>query len=133
MSETNEAIALFHQGMTLFGQGIAILEHVAGKKMPVFSARELARIARVGEIAHLHLTALETSGELTLAESREIRRQHGGAKMRSTANLFGRKASGAILYRLVDYGTKPGGRQQVRLTSEGERIAKAYRTLYGVD
>src|SRR6266581_1888358 len=123
---------LFRQGMTLFGQGMALLQRGAGRKAPAFSARDLARIGRVGEMAHLHLAALERSGAVTVAESREIRRQHVGAKMRSTANLFGTKGSGAILYRAVEHGTKVRGGQRVRLTSEGERIARAYRTLHEI-
>jgi hypothetical protein len=88
-------------------------------------------VAKLGRIAHLHLKALEEGGHLTLGESREIRRQHLGPKVQSTANLFGKKDSGAILYRKVPFGQRPKDTDAILLTKEGRRLAREYRRLQG--
>ena len=68
---------------------------------------------------------------MTLGESREIRRHHLGPKVQSTANLFGTKDSGAILYRKVPFGQRPKDTDPIDLTKEGRRLAKEYRRLKG--
>jgi hypothetical protein len=123
--------AKFEHGLALVRQGLAILEK-SSKGEPVGSMVMSPRVAKLGRIAHLHLTALEEGhGRLTLGQSREIRRHHLGAKVRSTANLFGTKDSGAILYREAPAGQRPKDTDPIRLTKEGESLAREYRRLQG--
>jgi hypothetical protein len=87
------------------------------------------RVEKVGRFAHLHLLHLESTGSLTIEDSRKIRRDLSPTtyKMRSTANLFGRSESKAIFYRDVPFGTPVSPDQPVKLTDEGLQIAKAWR------
>jgi len=123
--------AKFEHGLALIRQGLAILEK-SSKGEPVGSMVMSPRVAKLGRIAHLHLKALEDGhGQLTLGQSREIRRHTLGPKVRSTANLFGARDSGAILYRRAPAGQRPRDTDAIRLTREGERLAKEYRRLQG--
>ncbi len=123
--------AKFEHGLALIRQGLAIIEK-SSKGEPVGSMVMSPRVAKIGRIAHLHLKALEEGGgHMTLGQSREIRRQHSGAKVRSTANLFGKRGSGAILYRKGPAGQRPRDTDPIRLTKEGERLAREYRRLQG--
>jgi hypothetical protein len=91
------------------------------------------RVEKVGKVAHLHLEYMEQhGGSMTLGESRALRKQHYGKDVRSTANLFGRKGSGAILYRQVDYRTRLQDCQVVLLTEEGRQLAMSYRKAHGI-
>jgi len=121
--------AKFEHGLALIRQGLAILEK-SSKGEPVGSMVMSPRVAKLGRIAHLHLKALEEGGgHMTLGQSREIRRHHWGPEVRSTANLFGAKDSGAILYRRAPAGQRPKDTDPIRLTKEGESLAKEYRRL----
>ena len=122
--------AKFEHGLALIRQGLAILER-SSKGEPVGSMVMSPRVAKLGRIAHLHLKALEDGGHLTLGQSREIRRHHLDSKVRSTANLFGTKDSGAILYRKAPAGQRPKDTDPIRLTKEGVRLAREYRRLEG--
>lgn len=123
--------AKFEHGLALIRQGLAILEK-SSKGEPVGSMVMSPRVAKLGRIAHLHLKALEDGGgHMTLGQSREIRRRHLGPTVRSTANLFGTKDSGAILYRKGPAGQRPRDTDPIRLTREGERLAGEYRRLQG--
>jgi hypothetical protein len=123
--------AKFEHGLALIRQGLAILEK-SSKGEPVGGLVMSPRVAKLGRIAHLHLKALEDGGgQLTLGQSREIRRHHLGPKVGSTANLFGTRDSGAILYRKGPGGQRPRDTDPIRLTKEGERLAKEYRRLQG--
>jgi len=123
--------AKFDHGLALIRQGLAILEK-ASKGEPVGSMIMSPRIAKLGRIAHLHLKALEEGGgRLTLGQSREIRRHNLGSKVQSTANLFGTKDSGAILYRKAPPGQRPKDTDPIQLTREGRRLAREYRRLQG--
>lgn len=125
--------ALLHQAVALVHQAIVLLEdHQDDADAPSPpSPAELARIEKVGKIAHLHLAFMEAhDGTMTVADSRDLRRKHYGDKMRATANLFGKKGEKAIMFRLVDYGTRTKPDQKVCLTEEGERLAQAYRQLH---
>jgi hypothetical protein len=123
--------AKFEHGLALIRQGLAILEK-SSKGEPVGSMVMSPRVAKLGRIAHLHLKAIEDGGgHMTLGQSREIRRQHWGSQVRSTANLFGTKDSGAILYRKGPVGQRPRDTDPIRLTKEGERLATEYRRLQG--
>lgn len=126
---TAQAVALLHQAIALL-EGDQADEVDAPPPDPV----ELVRIEKVGKMAHLHLAFMEAhDGTMTVADSRELRREHYGVKMRSTANLFGKKDEGAIMYRPVPHGTRTKPGQEVRLTEEGARLAQAYRRLHGID
>jgi hypothetical protein len=121
--------AKFEHGLALIRQGLAILEK-SSKGEPVGSMVMSPRVAKLGRIAHLHLKALEDGGgHMTLGQSREIRRHQWGPEVRSTANLFGAKDSGAILYRSAPAGQRPKDTDPIRLTKEGESLAKEYRRL----
>jgi hypothetical protein len=121
--------AKFEHGLALIHQGLAILEK-SGRGEPVGSMVMSPRVAKLGRIAHLHLKAFEDGGgRLTLGQSREIRRHQLGPEVRSTANLFGTKDSGAILYRKAPAGQRPRDTDPIRLTKEGERLAREYRRL----
>ena len=123
--------AKFEHGLALIRQGLAILEK-SSKGEPVGNMIMSPRVAKLGRVAHLHLTALEEGGgRLTLGESREIRRHQMGPKVQSTANLFGAKDSGAILYRKAAPGHRPKDTDPIQLTKEGRRLAKEYRRLQG--
>jgi hypothetical protein len=50
--------------------------------------------------------------------------------VRSTANLFGTKGSGALFHRTTPYGTKRDDNQEIKLTEEGVRIAKLWKELH---
>ncbi len=121
--------AKFEHGLALIRQGLAILEK-SSKGEPVRTMVMSPRVAKLGRIAHLHLKALEDGGgHMTLGQSREIRRHQWGPEVRSTANLFGAKDSGAILYRRAPAGQRPKDTDPIRLTKEGESLAKEYRRL----
>jgi hypothetical protein len=123
--------AKFEHGLALIRQGLTILEK-SSKGEPVGSMVMSPRVAKLGRIAHLHLKALEDGGgHMTLGQSREIRRHQWGSEVRSTANLFGAKDSGAILYRRAPAGQRPKDTDPIRLTKEGESLAKEYRRLQG--
>ena len=123
--------AKFEHGLALIRQGLAILEK-SSKGEPIGSMVMSPRVAKLGRIAHLHLKALEDGGgHMTLGQSREIRRHQWGSEVRSTANLFGAKDSGAILYRRAPAGRRPKDTDPIRLTKEGESLAKEYRRLQG--
>ncbi len=94
-----------------------------GDGPPVLSPADLERVEKLGSVAHRHLERLEKHGSLTLGDSLAIRRELYGENIRSTANLFGRKNSGALFYRQVEYCTKRNNSHAVDLT-EGRRIAK---------
>jgi hypothetical protein len=123
--------AKFEHGLALSRQGLMILEK-SSKGEPVGSMVMSPRVAKLGRIAHLHLKALEDGGgHMKLGQSREIRRHQWGSEVRSTANLFGAKDSGAILYRRASAGQRPKDTDPIRLTKEGERLATEYRRLQG--
>ena len=119
--------------IALLRQAIALLDPAGADEEPLLEPAELRRIETVGKMAHLHLAFMERhGGKMTIADSRVIRRKHYGDKVRSTANLFGTADSGAILYRPVPYGTRTMPDQEVRLTTEGTRLAAAYRRLHNL-
>lgn len=125
------------EALALLRQAVALLEASQGapSSPAVSEPAELARIEKVGHMAHLHLEFIEANGStMTVADSRELRHAHygHGDKMRATANLFGRRDSGAILYRPVPFGTRTKATHEVRLTEEGTRLAHAYRQLHGL-
>lgn len=93
-------------------------------------ARTADRVARLGRIAHLHLTHIEQHGGITRAESLALRRELFGEAVQSTANLFGREGSGALFWRDRDHGSPVRDDDPVRLTAEGERIAGLWRALH---
>lgn len=95
-------------------------------------AVEHGRVDRIGRVAHLHLEVLEHQGSMTMKESRQLRREHVDGDIRSTANLFGTRDSGAILFRPVPHGQRVLDTDPVQLTAEGDRLARAYRRRHGL-
>lgn len=130
----NELLALVANAETSVGQVRARLEQYRGgeTESPVLSPAELARVEKVGEVAHRHLAHLEETGDLTLGDSLAIRRDLYGNKIRSTANLFGVKDSGALFYRERPYGSRRRDDDPVRLTEEGMRVAELWRELHDI-
>lgn len=84
----------------------------------------------VGEVAYRHWEFIEQHGSMTLGNSLAIRREMYGDKVRSTANLFGTKGSGALFHRTTPYGTKRDDNQEIKLTEEGVRMAKLWKELH---
>jgi hypothetical protein len=78
-------------------------------------------------VAHRHLEFIEENGSMTLGDFLAIRRELYGSNVQATANLFGRKDSGALLWRNVDTGTPRDDNQPVEMTAEGTRIAELRR------
>ena len=109
-------------GLTLLREG--------KPETPYLDPKLTARVARLGEVAHRHLEFIETHGSMTLGDSLGIRRELFGADVQATANLFGRKGSGALLFRDVDYGTPRSDSQPVKMTDEGIRIAHLWRETH---
>ena len=130
---TSAALRLLDQAEQLVLQARALLACEDAPRTaddhPPLDPKTAARVAKVGEVAHLHLAHIEAHGSMTMADSRDIRRRLYGASIRSTANLFGARYSGALFYRPVPRGTMTLPSQEVRLTDEGERIAMLYRRL----
>lgn len=93
-------------------------------------ARPDGRVETIGKVAHLHLAHEERYGRITRADSLAIRRNVYGDRVRSTANLFGKKGEGAILYRGVPHGQRVKDADPVHLTDEGLRLARAYRAAH---
>jgi hypothetical protein len=122
MEKITEAIRLLEQAQVLLRSALE-----EGDDSP--DVMDLTRVATVGKVAHLHLQVIEAQGSVTVQQSREIRRElyPDKGKMRSTANMFGTRDSGAILWRVVDHGTPMRSDQEVRLTDEGMRLAALYR------
>ena len=121
--------AKFEHGLALIRQGLAILEK-SSKGEPVGSMVMSPRVAKLGPIAHLHLKALEDGGgHMPPGPPREIRRHQRGAGDGCTAKLCGAKDSGANLYRRAPAGQRPKDTDPIRLTKEGESLAKEYRRL----
>jgi hypothetical protein len=87
---------------------------------------------QMGDVAHRHLLLQEQKGELTVKDSREIRRAMFGTKMRATANLFGTKNSGALFFRKAEFGSRVKPDQKVELTASGLARAKSYRLANGL-
>jgi len=67
---------------------------------------------------------------MTLGDSLTIRRELFPANIRSTANMFGKSGSGALLHRTVPYGTARADDQEVRMTESGRRIARLWAELH---
>ena len=128
----DEIRKLVDEAILRLGQAQTRLDQLLGTTpaLPALSAKELARVEAVGEVAYRHWAFIQEHDTMTLGESLAIRRELYGDKVRSTANLFGRKGSGALLHRDTRYGTKRADDQTIRLTPEGERIAKLWKQLH---
>ena len=122
MSTLEQTLALMDQARQLLA-----LEIAGQGADPVISQRDLERVLRVGEVAHRHLEYIEENGDMTLGKSLAIRRAMFGERVQATANLFGTRDSGAILYRDRPYGTPRRDDDPVALTDEGHRVATLWR------
>ena len=127
--ETTLTAAETSEIRSLLAQVTAILDH-AGTTEPALDVSTVARVEKLGPVAHRHLVHIEAHGSMTLGDSLAIRRELYGDNVRSTANLFGTKGSGALFYRPLPYGTPSKDSDPVDLTEEGRRIAAAYRALH---
>jgi hypothetical protein len=132
VAEETDAIGLLSQARALLDQAMARLVQAAGGEpsQPVLGARDFARVQRFGEVAHRHLRLIETQGSMTLGESLAIRRELFGAKVQTTANLFGVKGTGALFHRGTPHGKNRHDSDPVLLTEEGKRIADLWRQLH---
>jgi hypothetical protein len=130
---------------SLLRQALVVLDRMDGEGSPGGAEADeprqdlqkfAERLDKLGEIAHLHLQLLEAAGGvITLQDSLDLRRDyyHGDStQIRSTANLFGTKDSKALLYRDVPTGTPIRYDQPVRMTAEGERLAREYRRVNAI-
>ena len=128
----DEIKKLLDDAMLRLGQAQTRLAELLGATpaRPMLSAKELSRVEAVGEVAYRHWVFVKDHGTMTLGDSLAIRREMYGDKVRSTANLFGRKGSGALLHRETKDGTKRDDAQTIRLTKEGERIATLWKQLH---
>jgi hypothetical protein len=122
------------EAITLLRRATALLEQVArpAEGTEELSARDIARVESVGEVAHRHLAFVEQHGSMTRKDSLAIRRELYGPKVRATANLFGTKDSGALFYRPLGHDEPAKDDDPVDLTDEGRRIATLYRSIRGL-
>lgn len=134
LQQVRDAVSLVEAAEGALAQVKARLSELVGNRggdVPVLSRRELARVEKLGPVAHRHLEFLEAhGGEMTLGESLAIRREMYGTKVQSTANLFGRKGEGAILHRRTPSDQPRRDDDLVTLTEEGERVARLWRQLH---
>jgi hypothetical protein len=92
-----------------------------------------ARVETLGKVAHLHLEHEEGHGRVLRSDSLAIRRRLYGDKIRATANLFGKKESGAVFYRDAPLGSRVRDTDRICLTEEGLRLALEYRRRHGLE
>lgn len=97
--------------------------------LPYMDLKTAGRVRTLGEVAHRHLSFIEEHGAMTRADSLRIRREMYGDEVRSTANLFGKRDSGALFFRDRDYGTPVKDSDPICLTDEGIRIATLWRAV----
>lgn len=97
---------------------------------PAVDGRDFDRVQAVGEVAHRHLSFIEEHGSMTLGDSLAIRRELYPNNVRSTANLFGKKGSGALFYRVDGHEVARRDDQTVDLTDDGRRIAELWRDTH---
>lgn len=128
----DEIVRLLDEAAVRLGEAQRLVSRLRGGEdgRSVLSSKELARIDKVGEVAYRHWKFIEDHGSMTLGDSLAIRRQLYGENVRSTANLFGVKGSGALFHRTTPFGTARRDDQEVRMTEEGERVAKLWRDLH---
>jgi hypothetical protein len=105
------------------------ITHASGQqpRRPHMDAKTAARVEKLGEVAYRHKVFIEEHGSMTRADSLAIRRQLFGKKVQTTANLFGKAGSGALLWRDRPSGTPPKDDDPIELTVEGSRIAELWR------
>lgn len=88
------------------------------------------QVATMGESAYRHQQFLSEHGTMTLRDSRKIRRELYGEKVRSTANQFSSPTRRSILQRKatgkVDYD------HEVVLTERGKQIATIWAQEQGL-
>ena len=128
----DEIVRLLDEAAVRLGEAQRLVARLRGGEdgRSVLSSKELARIDKVGEVAYRHWKFIEDHGSMTLGDSLAIRRQMYGENVRSTANLFGVKGSGALFHRTTPFGTARRDDQEVRMTEEGARVAKLWRDLH---
>lgn len=128
----DEIVRLLDEAAVRLGEAQRLVARFRGGEdgRSVLSSKELARVDKVGEVAYRHWKFIEDHGSMTLGDSLAIRRQMYGENVRSTANLFGVKDSGALFHRTTPFGTARKDDQEVRMTEEGAHVAKLWRDLH---
>lgn len=131
-TEHGEIRRLLDEAALRIGQAMSLLDelHGASPEVPKLSAKELARVEKVGEVAYRHWVFIQEHGKMTLQDSLDIRREIYGDNVRSTANLFGRKGHGALFHRTTPYGTKVKYSHEIQLTEDGIRMATLWKQLH---
>lgn len=133
---TNEAVAealgFIEQAEAFLTQAKGRLREITGEEAegPRMDAKTAARVERLGPVAHRHLAVIEANGSMTLGESLQIRRELYGEDVQATANLFGKKGSGALFWRDRVFKTPRHDNDPIRMTDEGERIARLWRATH---
>ena len=127
------AIQMIEQAEALLAQVKSQLASAAGtpSSVPHMDSKTALRVDKLGEVAHRHLQFIEINGSMTRADSLVIRRELFGDDVQATANLFGKKDSGALFWRDRPHGTPIKDDDPIRMTKEGERIALLWRAIHG--
>jgi hypothetical protein len=127
-----DAEHLMEQAGGLIAQALRSLQAARGSQpeAPYMDGRTAARVEKFGEVAYRHKEFIGRHGSMTRADSLGIRRQMFGAKVQTTANLFGTIHSGALFYRDRPYGTPVHDDDPVCLTEEGIRIAELWHATH---
>lgn len=127
-----DAEHLMEQAEGLIAQARRSLQAARGSQLeaPYMDAKTATRVEKLGEVAYRHKEFIDTHGSMTRADSLAIRRQMFGAKVQTTANLFGTIDSGALFYRDRPFGTPVHDDDPVCLTDEGTRIAELWQATH---
>ena len=127
-----DAEQLMEQAEGLIAQALRSLQAARGSQLeaPYMDAKTAARVEKLGEVAYRHMEFISRHGSMTLADSLGIRRQMFGAKVQTTANLFGRINSRALFYRDRPFRTPKHDDDPVCLTDEGIRIAELWQATH---
>lgn len=129
-----EALAQVQQIEGLIAQHRTLLELAIGRQpsVPYMDAKTSRRVDLLGEVAFRHLEFIDRNGTMTRQDSLKIRQEMYGENVQATANLFGTKDSGAILYRNVPYGSPVNDNDPICLTEEGIRIANLWAAIHQI-
>jgi hypothetical protein len=127
-----DAEQLMEQAQGLITQALRNLQTARGSQLeaPYMDAASAAKVEKLGEVAYRHKEFIDRHGSMTRADSLAIRRQMFGAKVQTTANLFGKIDSGALFYRDRQFGTPVHDDDPVCLTDEGTRIAELWQAIH---
>ncbi|MCU1358091.1 MAG: hypothetical protein JWM89_3509 [Acidimicrobiales bacterium] len=120
-----QAEALIREARSILASAL-----VEQDEIPYMDLKTAGRVRTLGEVAHRHLALIEENGSITRAESLRIRREMYGDEVQSTANLFGKRNSGALFWRDRPTGSPVRDTDPICLTDEGVRIATLWRAVH---